>query len=304
MGFNLIILNDTRVLSDRDFREVARRVRALAPDIHAFVATERRGRRRAQWMQLLRPTLFVQIDRLAGLRFWRGKVAGPDEASRGKMAAYRVLEAAGLPVPPWREIVPGIALDPAEWGPFVVVKPDRGLRGLDIEAVPTAALRYRAPEELPPGHLGREGALLAQRFVPTPDGPSYYRVTTCFGEPLFAIHLYTARGKSGLGRPSEPPQVTLHDAPAQLTDEADVLDLGRRVHALLPTVPTIGCDLLRDRESGKLWIAEINQSSVWQLSSPRGMEFQARRGLDLYEQFGALDRAAEAMARATRQFAR
>jgi len=307
MARNLIILNDTRVLPDADFREVTKRVRARAPDIHAFVATERRGRRRAQWTQLLRPTLFVEIDPLPGLRRWRGFLARPHASARGKMASYRLLQAAGLPVPDWREIVPGIALDPAEWGPWVVVKPDRGSRGIGIEAVATADLRYRAPEELPEGHLGRQQALLAQRLIATPDAPSFYRVTTCFGEPLWAILYYTpaespaAQARRGLPTPQV---ITDTNALARLVDDADALDLARRVHALLPSVPTIGCDFIRDRETGRLWIAEINQSSVWALSSPVGMEFQARRGHDLYRQFGALDRAAEAMIAATRRFAR
>ena len=306
MAFNLIILCDTRVLPDRDFREIAKRVRRLAPEVHAFVATERRGLRRAQWVQLLRPTLFVQIDPVQGLRLWRGMLARPDQRVRGKMATYRVLEAAGLPVPPWREIVPGIRLDSEEWGPWVVVKPDRGHRGIDIEAVATADLHFRSPDELPPGHLGRKGPLLAQRFIPTEDGPSYYRVTTCFGVPLFAIHLRTPQERAAppTRQPGQPPQVTVDLAPARLSDEADILDLARRVHALMPQVPTIGCDFLRHRETGQLWISEINRSSVWQFCSPRGIIFQARTGLDLYAQFGALDRAAEAMIEATRRFAR
>ena len=307
MGFNLFILNDTRILPDRDFREVAKRVRRLAPDIHAHVVTERAGIGRARWLQLLRPSLFVQIDPLEGLRIRRGTLAGPDRSSSGKMQAYRVLEAAGLPVPPWREIVPGIKLDPAEWGPWVVVKPDRGKQGIDVESVATAELRYRSADELPPGHLGRTGPLLAQRYIPTVDGPSYYRVTTCFGEPLFALFLYSSPSNPRAHvrqAADEAPQIAVANAPARVADDPDILALARRVHALLPKVPTIGCDFLRDRRTGELWIAEINQASVWQFSSPRGITFQARRGIDLYEQFGGLDRAAEAMVRATRAFAR
>ena len=44
---NLFILHDTRVLPDRDFRDVVKRVRTMAPDIHAALVTEKRGRRRS-----------------------------------------------------------------------------------------------------------------------------------------------------------------------------------------------------------------------------------------------------------------
>lgn len=298
---NLFILNDTRVLPDRDFREIAKRVRAIASDIRVAVVTEKRGRRLAQWTQLLRPTLFVELQEVPGLQRWRGVVAR--QRTRSKMAAYRMLEAAGLPVPPWREIVPGTALDPAEWGPWVVLKPDLGHRGLNVEAAATEAVRYRAPEEFPPGHLGREAPLLAQRLIDTERGPAYYRVTTCFGTPLFALHYFTER--SPPATEGQPPVIQVDSASGRaLCDDADLLDLARRVHALLPDVPTIGCDILRERGTGRLWLAEINQSQVWALSSPVGIKTQAKRGLDFYAQFGALDRAAEAMVRATRRMAR
>jgi len=295
---NLFILHDTRIQPDRDFREIARRVRALAPDIHASVATEKSGRTRARWTQLVRPTLFVEMNPLPGWRSWRGAVARHN--LWGKMETYRYLERHGLPVPPWREVVPDIGLDPAEWGPWVVVKPDHGGRGIDIEGVTTSELRYRAAAELPAGHLGRKSPLLAQRYVDTEDAPAFYRVTTCFGEPLFAVHYYTPQRWVSDRRP---PAIVVERYLARLTDERDVLDLARRVHATLPDVPTIGCDFMRDRRTGRLWIAEINQGAVWALSSPSGMRLQAKRGLDLYTQFGALDRAAEAMVRATRRLA-
>jgi hypothetical protein len=302
---NLIILHDTRVQPDRDFREIAKRVNGRKGDIRAYVITERRRNLRAQLAQLLHPTLFVQMEPVAGLWRLRGYLAAPK--SQGKMADYRMLEAAGLPVPRWTEIVPGIALDPAEWGPWVVVKADRGLRGLDVEAVATRELRYRKPEELPQGHLGRtRGPLLAQRFVRTGPAPVYYRVLTCFGVPLCAIH-YTDRNpvEPGTGVTSPPIVVVRkpHDH-SQMTDNPEVIALARRVHALIPDVPALGCDILRSADDGSLWLAEINRSSVWALSSEIGIRRQASWGNDYYGQFGALDRAAEAMVEATRRFAR
>lgn len=300
---NLIILHNTVVQPDRDFRGIAKRVRQLDPRIHAFVVTDKRPNRKAQLAQFLRPTLFVEIEPVPGLRPRRGYLArGPRR--QGKMALYRVLVAAGLRVPPWQEIVPGIRLDPAQWGPWVVVKPDHGMRGINVEAVATAELRYRAPHDFPEEHLGRSGPLLAQHYVPTIEGPAFYRVTTCFGEPLFAIHYYHPPGTL-TPDPSGRPAIAMRSFnSARLEVEADVLALARRIHAVFPDVPAIGSDIMRHRETGELWIAEVNLGSVWALSSIVGIRFQALRGLDLYEQYGALDRAAEAMASATWRLAR
>jgi hypothetical protein len=300
---NLIIVHNSDVLPDRDFREIAKRVRRLDPQIHAFVVTEKKRSRAAQLAQFLRPTLFVEIEPVPGLRLRRGCVArGP--RGQGKMAVYRVLEAGGLRVPTWCEVVPGPRLDPGEWGPWVVVKPDHGLRGIDVEAMATAELCFRAPEQLPEDHLGRSGPLLAQRYIPTVDGPAYYRATTCFGEPIFAIHYFHPPGVLPED-PSGRPTIAVHRPyAARLAEDPDVLALARRVHALFPNVPAIGSDFMRHRDTGELWIAEVNLSSVWALSSEVGIRFQAARGLDLYQQFGALDRAAEAMAAATRRLAR
>jgi hypothetical protein len=300
---NLIIVVDTAVLPDSDFRAIAKRVRQLDPTIHSFVITDRHRSRSAELAQFLRPTLYVEIEPVRPVRPRRGFVARRVIAL-GKARIYRALEAAGLPVPPWREIVPGIALDPADWGVFVVVKPDRGHRSINVEAVRTAELRHRAADELPEGHLGRGGSLLAQRLIPTADAPAYHRVTTCFGEPLFAIRYFHPPGALP-DLPDGRPWVAV-DRPyaAQLIDDPDVLALARRIHEVFPDVPAVGSDILRHRDTGELWIAEANLGGVWALSSPVGIRFQALRGLDLYAQFGALDRAAEAMIEATRRLAR
>jgi hypothetical protein len=305
---NLIILHDRRAHGDRDFREIAKRVRTLAPDIHAFVLSEPRRRMRPFLAQFLRPTLFVQIFPVQHLPMLRGFVAGP--LGSGKIRSYRLLEAAGLPVPRWVEITPETKLDPAEWGNYVIVKPDRGRRGAFIWPVKTRRVRYKPPESYPEGHYGRAGPMLAQRFIFTGPYPVSYRVLTCFGEPLLSIRYRAGQGQAPLSGPDgfseglRPVVASTRKAEVSLCFDADILALARRIHEVHPDQPVVGCDVMRDARTGELWIAEVNMVHIWSLSSVSGVAMQAAWGLDFHGQFDAFGQAAEAMIRATRRLAR
>jgi hypothetical protein len=305
---NLVILADVKAQIDRDFHEIAKRVRQLAPDIRAFVVSEPGHRRRPFLAQFLRPTLFVEVFPAPYVSIRRGFVARA--LQQGKLASYRTLDAADLPVPRWAEIEPETRLDPAEWGNYVIVKPDRGQRGAYVFPVKTTRVRFKPRHSYPEGHFGRLGPMLAQRFVYTGPYPASYRVLTCFGEPLLALRYESVQGNTPLSGPDgfadglRAVVATARRARATLTFDAEVLALARRIHSLYPAQPVVGCDLMRDAETGKLWIAEINMIHIWSLSSESGIAIQARWGIDCHGQFGALDRAAEAMIRATRRFAR
>lgn len=305
---NLVIVADAAAQIDRDFQEIAKRVPEIAPDIAAYVISRPEHRRRAVLAQFLRPTLFAQVFPAPYLRVRRGFVARP--LVQGKMAAYRTLSAAGLPVPHWTEIVPDLRLDPEAWGNYVVVKPDVGRRGAYVFPVKTSRVRFKPRDSYPEEHYGRLAPMLAQRFIYTGPYPTSFRVLTCFGEPLLALRYESIQGNSplsgpdGFGEGLRPVVATARRADARLAFDEDVLALARRIHAVYPAQPVIGCDLMREAATGKLWIAEINMAHTWSLSSESGIAIQARHGLDCHRQFGAIERAAEAMVRATRQFAR
>jgi hypothetical protein len=305
---NLVILHDRRAHGDRDFLEIAKRVRALAPDVHPFVVSARKHRARPFLAQFLRPTLFVQIFPVRHFPMLRGFLAHP--LRLGKIASYRMLEAAGLPVPRWVEIAPGTKLDPGEWGSYVIVKPDRGRRGAYVWPVKTRRVRYRPRESYPEEHYGRIGSMLAQRFIYTGPFPVSYRVMTCFGEPLLSMRYEAGQGAAPLSGPDgfaeglRPVVATTRKAVTSLCFDADLLALARRIHAVFPDQPVVGCDVMRDHRTGELWIAEINMVNIWSLSSVSGVAMQALFGLDFHAQFGAYERAAEAMIAAARRLAR
>lgn len=50
-------------------------------------------------------------------------------------------------------------LDPAIWGPYVVVKPDKGGRGAYVWSHKTNRVRHKEPQELRADHPGRYGQM-------------------------------------------------------------------------------------------------------------------------------------------------
>jgi len=316
MALNAILLANHEAFRKPDFLAITAEMRRLAPEIRTYNVWKDVFAPRAQAAQLLRPTLTIQLSSSTRYLALRGAVAR--SRGGGKLASFRLMEQAGLPLPRWTVIAPETRLDPAEWGRWVVLKPARGRRGQGVVIARSEAVRYQPPESFPAGHAGREGPMLAQRFVYTGPWPVYHRLVTCFGRPLYCaryemLHELQAplddpegfddglpRGIPAAPRSQDEGGFTCS---ATTCDDADILALGRRAHAAFGEVPMIGFDIMRDPRDGSLHIAEANQSSIWNLSGARGDAWRAR-GLDLYNQFGAIPIAAEAMVDATRRLAR
>ncbi len=84
----------------------------------------------------------------------------------------------------------------------------------------------------------------------------------------------------------------------ELFDDPDILSLAERAHAAFPRVPLLGIDILRDAESGQLFVVELNGIGyLWDFSSPTGLSLQRQFGFDLEAQFGGRRRAAAVLAR-------
>ncbi|MGB0497545.1 MAG: ATP-grasp domain-containing protein [Rubricella sp.] len=296
-----------------DFRRIAARIGDLEPRIraHAIPTSAQVSTVMSLPFRAIRPTVSIEMDaRPARLRLLRGKRL-MQERLGGKIAQYRRLEDAGLPVPRWVEITPGLSLSPEEWGPYVVEKPSRGSRGQGVRLRRTARIAWKPPEDFPDDHPVRRGPLIAQRYIHTGPRAEAYRVLTYFEEPILAMR-YTEISD---GPPREDLRVAGRSPGINIvaaakgnrisTDvEEDVLALARQTHAAFPTIPSLGIDIMRDAADGSLWLAEINPSgNSWQFSLPSGQEIAETFGIDFYAQFGALDRIAERSIEIARRYA-
>lgn len=304
----------TRGKQFSDFRSVAERIRRTAPDIHPHVFTTRQfvaPLLKGLWLARL-PSISIEMDHRGGRpRLWRGARFGHPSGG-GKMAQYELFDRHGIPSPKWTPVIPGISLDPEEWGRYVVVKPSHGGRGAYVRIHKTGRVRYRPPEDYPEGHPGRRGPMLAQQFVYTGPWPVCYRVLTYFGEPVSALRYEGRRdlpplaSKDGVREAGGGLSIvaSAKGCTVSLTGDADLLELGRRTHALFPTTPSLGIDYVRDHATGKLYVTEVNGGGhSWNLTSDAGLAISRQFGLDFHGQFGALDLIARRSIEMAREFA-
>ncbi len=293
-----------------DFESIARMIGARAPDIRVFIVDTKQVDWADPEFEPAAPTLTVSPLPIKRFLPPPGAVCQGHEFPKGEQ--YRRLSQLGVAVPDWTRIAPGTALDPALWGPYVVVKPELGRKGAEIHIKRAGRVRYRPPESFPVGHPVRKAPLIAQRFIYTGKWPSNLRVVTLFGRSLMcwrceAAHRYVPlhsrwdfTAKGGITVVSNK-----QDSSYALARDADVIALAEKAHAAFPEQPLLGTDIVRDADSGELYVIECNpRGDAWLMSSDMGRMIERANGLDFAAQFGALELAAQALMEETRARAR
>jgi hypothetical protein len=307
---NLILVHQQAKQDRADFVTIARQVGERAPDIRAFVVDTKETGWAEPRFESSAPTLTVSPMPIKRFAPPRGAVCQGHEFPKDEQ--YRRLAKLGVPLPDWTVIAPDTVLDPAQWGPYVVVKPALGRKGAEIFIKKTGRVRYKPPEQFAEGHPVRKAPLLAQRFIYTGKWPSNFRVVTFFGRALLCWHCEAAhhyvplhsrwdfKAKGGITVVSNKV-----DSSYRLARDADVIALAEQAHAAFPDQPLLGTDIVRDADSGKLYVIECNpRGDAWLVSSDMGRMIEAANRLNFMEQFGALEIAADTLVRETRARAR
>lgn len=272
---HLILVNHPLGQDVRDFGEIAARIAAIAPDIRVFVAGAASSGDELPDDVWRRPVLTVSMMRTR--RFWPKRGRFYQGLPVPKFIQMERFAAAGLRIPMTVRYALGRPLDPSIWGPHVVLKtamPGASSKGDAIFVLPTRRVAALAPLLFPPGHKGR-AALLVQQFIDTGETPESLRVLTLFGEPLLAM-LYRSHEK----RPplDAPEEVLLRGPFASNADphfscmlvehEEEVLAFARRAARALPRIPLLGLDIVRQAETGHLYVLEANPGgNTWHFSS-------------------------------------
>ena len=306
--FNLLMIVNPKLLMSENFIEIGNFVRGRAPDIRVILISDSVKSRPLLKKAEDRPTLAFSPMVLHSVRPKRGKVYSGQPLP--KLDQMRMLKRFGIPVPRWTTIEPDTHLSPEEWGPLVVVKPSAfgaatSSRGINAQL--TEEMRYRFPQSYPKGHPGRLGPMIAQQFIDTGARPAQIRVLTLFGTPLYAEEI---RARNEQVFPDPVTKETLErfnitpvteERDRAFVYDKDVLDLARRVYSAVPEVPLQAVDIIREAQTGKLYVLEINPGgNTWHFSSKYGRH-QLIEGRKREDQFDAFQLAADVLIERTRR---
>lgn len=215
----------------------------------------------------------------------------------------------GLPHPQTKMIEPDTTLDETNWGPFTVMKPNRGSNGRGVRLVRTRHLKWQHPDTWPMNDERRGRKLLAQQFINTGPHSRGHRVFSVLGHPIYSMSSEAVE-KLELPDPAGTDMIDLNvaiqtnDRAIRLSYDEEVLSLARSIHQKFSHLPTLGMDIIREQETGRLFILEMHPGgATWHLSSAFGLKQQRDHGLDYYGQFNALGTIAKALIDTTRDLA-
>lgn len=302
---NLLILHTPLGQELSDWLAVKERIDEKAPDIEVRIGTNGAPNSVTRRWQGSRPSLVFSPHVLIAYRPNGGKVYVGRSFS--KLEQIELLSRQGLPVPVTATLTRDLVMDPAQWGRYVIAKPLHGAKGQGVYLVQTTDLAARYSELT----LNDTRTMVIQPYIEHSENgyPTEYRVLTLFGRVL-----YSARNSWAMARPPLEEVVANPNGVIASNDkrfgrlrtvwnDPEIIALGEQAASAFPECPVLGVDVVRDTETDKLYVMEVNPTGkVWHFSSPLAMNlFTAEHRADLYAQFGALDRIAELLIERTRK---
>ena len=294
---NLLILQSTWEQDPSDWITIQHRIEREAPDIEVRIANNGSANSVTARWQVRRPSLVFSPIRLIdfvprGGAVFCGHILGKDEQ-------LLRLSSIGILTPRTETLCPGASFDPNEWGDYVIVKPNNLNSGQGVRLVRAVDVYARCAELT----AAANDSFLVQPFIDhSEDGyPTEYRVLTLFGRTL-----YCARNRWGNVRPSlaeianNPLGIIASNNKEMggrvrsICNDPEIIAVGERAHEAFPECPVLGVDIVRESQTGRLYVLEVNpHGAVWHLSSPLARKMDPKQVRDLYTQFNALDRAAD-----------
>jgi hypothetical protein len=305
---NLLIVQTEPEQDPADWIAIKQRIERHAPDIEVAIAPNRnRNSVTARW-QARRPSLVFSPVRLIdfvprGGAVYCGHILGKDEQ-------LRRLSSIGILTPRTAILSSESSFDPREWGDYVIVKPNnlnsgagvRLVRTIDLSARYTELTAFANDEFLVEPYIDH-----SEYGYPTDD-----RVLSMFGRALYCVRSRWGNRRKPLAEIAADPlgviasnNETMGGHIRSICNDPEIISLGQRAHQAFPECPVIGVDIIRETQSGRLHVLEVNpHGAVWHLSSPLAKTMDPEHVRERYAQFNALDLAADLLIQKTRAEAR
>ncbi len=302
---NLLIVHTPNFQDISDWHSVKHRIDEKAPDIEVRIATNGARNSVTRRWQGSRPSLVFSPFVLREYQPNGGTVYACQAFS--KLEQIERLARHGLPVPLTATLTRDLAVDPARWGRYVVAKPARSSSGgRSIYLVQTTDLFARYAELT----LNDTREMVIQPYIDhTENGYlTDYRVLTMLGHVLYAARNWSAVPRRALEEIAADREGIIASNDKRfgrlrtLCNDAEIIALGEQAHAAFPQCSVLGVDLVRDAETRKLYIMEVNPAgATWHFSSMSSKGYPAEHVRNLYAQFGALDKVAQLLIEKTRE---
>ena len=293
-----------------DFRDIALRMAMAAPDVRVQVFHPAKYSE-VPYDTWKIPTLLINLMLSQPLVLPRGAQLLSRQLS--KLQQDEMFRLGGINAPKIARYEIGMSLEPEVWGEFVLMKPmplHMTSKGKSIQVFRTSRLAAMSAGDFPPAHLVHTTPMLIQTFIDSGPFPQKYRALTLCGEVLYIAEDTCGTRRPDFSAPDEKIEAGIYHANGASIDYGDYPDIhefARRMAAAFPSIPLLGCDIIRDAQSGELHALEVNAGgNVWHFSSKMMAEGRARKPEALkkvHAQYGAFDVAAKALIRATRRMA-
>lgn len=304
---NLVFVHQPSKLARADIDAISRKIVAMAPEIKVFGVLPSHGAEIIPAQDWLRPTLTVSFGPVRRFIPPRGPVY--ENRFVSKLEQFRRFRAIGVDTPHTEPYRQAMALDPQQWGPFVIMKPsdpDLTSTGRDLHVFRTSSLSGRS---LPADHPGCHVPMLLQQWIDSGETMTTYRCLTLFGAVLYGTISQSPDPRPSLNAPDDVIEAMKAESDRghnKKCDDPDVMAFASRMAEAFPRHPILGCDVLREAGTGRLYAIEVNGGgNVWHFSSPRTAPWRSHdKTEDLKRHFSSFDVAAEVLATKTRAEAR
>ena len=293
----LALVSGNAGLVERDLAPIASWLRLRMPGFATGAVRTQTLRKAVRYLPWLAPRRVLDLHPAPGkIRDFAELLCGQGMPKSEEMAG---LERAGVAVPRWRVLRLGEKVTESEFGRYVVVKPDKGLRGACVRVQKAAGVKG---DPIYVEFSKTHSAPLVQEFIYTGPQPVSYRVGVLFGK---AIYRWRVEGRKVEGR--ELPldgdfrarsgvSVVSTGTGCEFSDPYDheVIAFAERAAAAFPEIPLLGVDVARRLPDGKLFALELNASGFcFHLTSELGRKMQATTYLELAEQYGGFPYCAD-----------